>query len=297
MTLVLILAMAVTAARRSTRRGDRAMTSFRIRPWLAACVAVAVALGCATSMTGRSQMLLFPESEMASMGKAAFTDMQSKMPRSSNSAQTTYVRCVANAITSVVTPEQKAAVSVTNWQVELFEDKTANAFALPGGEIGVHTGLLQVATTPGQLAAVLGHEVGHVLDRHGNARMSQQQLAQTGMSLGAILLGADTPQKMAMMGALGVGLQYGVLMPYGRNQESDADQIGLELMAKAGFDPSEAVRLWENMGRAGGPAPPEFLSTHPSNATRISRLQSLVPQMMPLYQQAQAAGRRPACKA
>lgn len=256
----------------------------------------ALAIGCATSLTGQNQLLLFPETQMAQMGVAAFTDMQSKTPRSSNSAKVTYVRCVANAITQVVPPEQLRAVSVSSWEVELFEEKTANAFALPGGKIGVHTGLLEVATTPGQLAAVLGHEVGHVLDRHGNARVSQQTLAQTGMQLGAILLGADTPQKQGLMAALGLGVQYGVLLPYGRGQESAADMIGLDLMARAGFDPNESVTLWQNMARAGGAAPPEFLSTHPSSTTRISQLQAEIPKLLPVYHQAQAAGRRPNCK-
>jgi predicted Zn-dependent protease len=259
-------------------------------------LSIALAVACATSMTGQRQLLLYPESEMAQMGSAAFTDLQSKTPRSSNSTKVTYVRCVANAITQVVPPEQARAVAVTGWQVELFEDETANAFALPGGKIGVHTGLLLVATTPGQLAAVLGHEVGHVLDRHSNARVSQSTLLNTGMQLGAIVLGTETPEKAALMGALGVGLQYGVELPYGRDQESAADQIGLELMARAGFDPRESVTLWQNMARAGGAAPPEFMSTHPSSDTRISRLEALVPEFMPLYEQAKAAGRRPSCK-
>lgn len=273
-----------------------------LRPsWIArlallALIPVAPLFGCATSMTGQQQILLFPESQMASMGATAFTDMKSKTPKSTNTTQTTYVRCVAKAVTSVVTPEQLARVSVTSWEVEVFEDETANAFALPGGKIGVHTGILPVANTPGQLAAVLGHEVGHVLDRHGNARMSQTTIAQTGMQLGAVLLGANTPEKQALMGALGLGVQYGVLMPYGRGQESAADVIGLELMAKAGFDPRESVTLWENMARAGGPAPPEFLSTHPSSTTRIAQLQAKIPEVMPLYEQARAAGRRPTCK-
>lgn len=266
------------------------------RPWIFVALAAALVVGCATSMTGRQQLLLFPEAEMADMGRAAFTDMQGKTPRSSNSTKVTYVRCVANAVTQVVTPEQMRSVAVTNWEVELFEDKTANAFALPGGKIGVHTGLLEVATTPGQLAAVLGHEIGHVLDRHGNARMSRETLAQSGMQIGAILLGADTPMKQGMMAALGLGVQYGALMPYGRDQESDADAIGVELMARAGFDPRESVTLWENMSRSGGDAPPEFMSTHPSNATRISQLQAKIPTVLPLYEQAKAAGRRPSCK-
>lgn len=266
----------------------------RVLAAFAATALATIAVGCATSLTGQQQILLYPEAQMAQMGVAAFTDMQSKTPRSSNSTKVTYVRCVANAITQVVTPEQMRALAVTSWEVELFEDETANAFALPGGKIGVHTGLLEVATTPGQLAAVLGHEVGHVLDRHGNARVSQQTLAQTGMQIGSVLLGADTPQKQGLMAALGLGVQYGVLLPYGRGQESAADAIGLELMARAGFDPNESVRLWENMARAGGAAPPEFMSTHPSSATRISQLQSMIPNVMPLYQQAQAAGRKPA---
>ena len=266
------------------------------RPWIFVALAAALAVGCTTSMTGRQQLLLYPESEMANMGSAAFTDMQGKTPRSSNTAKVTYVRCVANAVTQVVPPEQLRAVAVTGWEVELFEDETANAFALPGGKIGVHTGLLDVATTPGQLAAVLGHEVGHVLDRHSNARVSRTAIAQTGMQLGSILLGAETLQKQTLMGALGLGVQYGYLMPYGRDQESDADAIGLELMARAGFDPHESVTLWENMARAGGASPPEFMSTHPSSATRISRLQAMIPEVLPLYEQARAAGRRPGCK-
>lgn len=266
---------------------------------LLALFACAPLFGCATSMTGQQQILLFPESQMASMGATAFTDMKSKTPKSSNSTQITYVRCVANAVTAVVPPEQAAKVSVTSWEVEVFEDETANAFALPGGKIGVHTGILPVANTPGQLAAVLGHEVGHVLDRHGNARMSYGALAQAGMTaveMAAAMSGPITPAKQLGMQALGLGVQYGGIMPYGRSQESAADVIGLELMARAGFDPRESVTLWENMARAGGQAPPEFMSTHPSSTTRIAQLQAKIPEVMPLYEQARAAGRKPSCK-
>ncbi|MFO0691643.1 MAG: M48 family metallopeptidase [Myxococcota bacterium] len=280
-------------------RSFRARRSRSARLALIALLAVAPLLGCTTSMTGQQQLLLFPESQMASMGVTAFTEMKSKTPLSTNPTQTTYVRCVANAVTSVVTPEQLAKVSVTSWEVEVFEDKTANAFALPGGKIGVHTGILPVANTPGQLAAVIGHEIGHVLDRHGNARMSVgavEQLGMTGVQMVAAMSGPITPAKQLGMQALGLGLQYGAVLPYGRGQESAADMIGLELMAKAGFDPREAVTLWENMARAGGQAPPEWLSTHPSNTTRIAQIQAKIPEVMPLYEQARAAGRRPSCK-
>jgi predicted Zn-dependent protease len=237
------------------------------------------------------------EAEMAQMGSAAFAEMQTQTPRSNDSSETAYVECVATSITAILTREELRPVAVRSWEVELFEDPTANAFALPGGKIGVHTGLLTVATTPSQLATVLGHEVGHVLARHGNERVSQSTVVQSGMSVAAIMVGADTPEKEMLFGALGIGAQYGILMPFGRQQESEADTIGLELMARAGFDPRESVTLWENMGRASaGQAPPEFMSTHPSHTTRISQLQAAMPKAIEMQEQAIAAGRRPNCR-
>jgi len=237
------------------------------------------------------------EAEMAQMGAAAFTDMQANTPRSVDTAQTAYVNCVANAITAILTPDELRPIAVTRWEVELFEDPTANAFALPGGKMGVHTGLLAVATTPSQLATVLGHEVGHVLARHGNERVSQTTLVQTGMSMAQVMLGADSPEKQMLFGALGLGVQYGVLMPYGRTQESEADLIGLRLMARAGFDPRESVPLWQNMGRAaGGQSPPEFMSTHPSHTTRIRQLEAAMPEAVGLQAAAIQAGHRPRCR-
>ncbi len=252
--------------------------------------------GCVTSPTGRTQFLLNSEVQMAEMGRAAFADIQTKKPIATNPRQVGYVRCVANAITSVLRPEELRPLAVTRWDVEVFEDPTANAFALPGGKIGVNTGLLDVARTPAQLAAVLGHEVGHVLARHSNERVTQTTVVESGMAIAQVLVGADTPAKQQLFGALGLGLQYGVLMPFSRTQESEADEIGIQLMARAGFDPRGAVLLWQNMSRASaGQAPPEFLSTHPSHATRIRRLQELVPKTKPIYERAIASGRRPNC--
>jgi predicted Zn-dependent protease len=255
-----------------------------------------LALACATSPTGRSQLLLMSEAEMAQMGKTAFADIQAETPRSKNARDEAYVRCVAKAITDVLTPEELRPVAVTSWEVELFEDPTANAFALPGGKIGVHTGLLAVARTRGQLAAVLGHEVGHVIARHGNERVSQTSLVQSGLSAVQVMLGADSTGKQTLIGALGLGAQYGILMPFGRDQESEADEIGVDLMARAGFDPNESVKLWQNMQQASqGQSPPEFMSTHPSHQTRISHLESLVPSAMETQQQALISGRQPTC--
>ena len=271
--------------------------SLQVRIVLSVSLLLIVVVACATSPLGRTQFLVNSEAQMAEMGQAAFADMQAKTPRSVNTAQTAYVRCVADAITSILTPEELRPVAVTQWEVELFQDDSANAFALPGGKMGVHTGLLVVAVTPSQLATVLGHEVGHVLARHGNERVSHSTLAQTGMAAAQVLIGADTPEKQQLFGLLGVGMQYGVLMPFSRTQESEADKIGILLMARAGFDPRESVTLWQNMARAsGGQSPPEFMSTHPSHMTRIAQLEAAMPEAQGLYQEATAAGRRPSCR-
>jgi predicted Zn-dependent protease len=238
-----------------------------------------------------------PESEMAAMGTTAFEDMKKTNPISKDAAETAYVRCVATSITDVLAPQELAGLAITSWEVVLFEEPSANAFALPGGKIGVHTGLLEVARTQDQLATVLGHEVAHVLARHGNERVTQSSLAEMGMGLVQVLAGVDTPEKQQLFGLLGVGMQYGVLMPFGRSQESEADEVGLMLMARAGFDPRQSITLWQNMEAAsGGMAPPEILSTHPSHGTRIERLNAKMTDAMKVQAQAKAAGRTPSCR-
>ena len=229
---------------------------------------------------------------MAEMGAASFQDMKSKTPVDSDPATNRYVRCIADAITE----QSKDQTGVKTWEVVVFKDDTPNAFALPGGKIGVHTGMLKVAKTQSQLAAVIGHEVGHVIARHGAERVSQQLAAQ-GVLLGAsIAVGQDNPNAGLIMAGLGLGAQYGILLPYSRTHESEADVIGLDLMAKSGFDPRQAIELWKNMAAsAGGGEPPEFLSTHPADATRIKNLESKLPPSIEEYQKAQAAGRRPKC--
>lgn len=251
-------------------------------------LATALLAACATSPLGRQQFLLLPASEMDQMGASAFTQMKQQQTTVTGTSRSQYVTCVAHAITGVANTGQ-------TWDVTLFKDDQANAFALPGGKIGVYTGLLKVAKTQDQLAAVLGHEVGHVLARHANERMSLQYATQTGAQLIAAIAGGDSGRKQTIMGLLGVGAQYGVTLPFSRKQEAEADLIGLQLMAKAGFDPRQSILLWENMSAAGGGQPPEFLSTHPSNASRISDLQAHMPQAQKLYQQAKASGRSPHC--
>ena len=244
-------------------------------------------LSCATSPTGRSQLLLMSSAEMDQMGLQSFDTLKKDMPIEQDAKINAYVRCVATAITNEVGGE---------WEVVVFKDPSANAFALPAHKIGVHTGLLDVATNQDQLAAVLGHEVAHVLANHSNERVSQQTVVSQGMSITQAILSPQSELGKSGMGLLGLGAQYGILMPYSRAHESEADIYGLDLMAKAGFDPRESITLWINMGKAGGASPPEFMSTHPAHETRITDLQKHMPAALKLRQEAQAKGKNPQCK-
>jgi len=225
--------------------------------------------GCTTSSMGRNQITLFSNAELGKMGIASFEEMKNKEKISTNKAVNTYVQCVASSITQNV-PQ---SVHQGDWEVVVFDSEQVNAFALPGGKIGVYTGILAVADDQDQLAAIIGHEVGHVIEHHSNERLSSSQLAQTGLAVaGAVLDSQNIENKNTWMAGLGLGLQYGVLMPYSRMHESEADIVGQELMAKSGFDTHASVLLWQNMAKQSNGAPPEFMSTHPSNQTRIKSL-------------------------
>ncbi len=260
-----------------------------LRLYLLLLIAVLTA-ACATSPTGQRQLLLFPDSEIAKMGAVAFEETKKRTPQSKDARLVAYVQCVASALTRQVP-------SSVQWEVQVFESPEINAFALPGGKIGVYTGILKVASNQHQLAAILGHEIEHVLANHGNARISTAYATQGALTLTQALAGAPSPMKDQLFGLLGVGAQYGVLMPYSRGQETEADVLGHDLMARAGFDPREAVQLWRNMSQAaGGRSPPTFLSTHPANEARIRALNERMPQAMRLYEAALNSGRRPDCR-
>jgi predicted Zn-dependent protease len=256
----------------------------------AAPIAILLALACVTSPLGRSQLKLFPESEMAQMGAAAYQKMRGEMKESADAQARRAARCVADAITAEIAGGRSAG-----WEVTVFEDPTPNAFALPGGKIGVHTGLFGVARNQDQLATVIGHEVAHVLAGHANERVSTQFAAQAGLSAVSVLAGASSPAQQQLLGLLGVGAQVGVILPFSRAQEREADLLGLDLMAKAGFDPAQSVELWQNMEAAGDGQPPEFLSTHPSHGTRIQDLKQRIPSAQKLREAARQRGKRPAC--
>jgi predicted Zn-dependent protease len=270
----------------------------RCRPgWLASLALTATLglTGCAVSPTGERTLLLNSSTQMNELGSQSFEQMKEKIPIETDARTNRYVECVSDAI--VMQVPRKYGYAPQDWELVVFKDKAVNAFALPGGKIGVYTGMLQVANTQHQLASVIGHEVAHVLAQHSNARMSQQQLTQLGIMATSIALAdrVDSKTQQAAVMALGLGAQYGILLPYSRKHESEADMLGQELMAQAGFDPREAVTLWQKMAQKGGAAPPELLSTHPAPGTRIRQLDGQVSQYMPLYQQALAAGRKPDC--
>lgn len=227
-------------------------------------------LSCASSPTGRQQVLLFSGGEMAQLGAQSFEQLKQAEKINHDVKINSYVQCVSNAIINKLGPQS----DFEKWEIVVFDSDQVNAFALPGGKIGVYTGLLEVATNQNQLATVIGHEIGHVIANHSNERLSSTQISNAGLQLSNVAMAGSDYQSITMAG-LGLGLQYGLLMPYGRAQESESDIVGLRLMAEAGFDPQQSVKLWENMAKAsGGNQPPELLSTHPSNSTRITDLQN-----------------------
>lgn len=246
---------------------------------------------CAISPTGRRQLMLYSGAQMDELGVQSFEQIKGGQEISTDAAVNSYVRCVADALIAELDPTERSG-----WEVVVFADPTANAFALPGRKIGVHTGLLKVAANADQLAAVVGHEIGHVRAGHSNERMSQQQAAQTTMNSVAAMTDPNTKTGQMTMAAFGIGAQYGVLLPFSRAHESEADIMGIDLMARAGFDPSQSVELWRNMAKAsGGQSPPEWASTHPSNESRIAELQARVPEAEAVRASARAAGRAPTC--
>ena len=264
------------------------------KPFSLLALAALLLTACATSPTGRSQLSMFPEAEMNQMGIQAYAELKSKQKISRDRALNRYARCVASAIIDVLPEKYRNQ----KWEVNVFEDDSPNAFALPGGKIGVHAGIFKVAKTPDQLAAVLGHEVGHVIAQHGNERMSTAFATRLGVKVVQVAAGASGHAlSSGAMSALGLGARYGILMPFSRVHEKEADVIGQNLMARAGFDPRASIALWENMQKASKGGPPEFLSTHPSGSNRIRQLAENMPAALATMEDARAAGRRPRCKA
>lgn len=261
-----------------------------LRRWLGGALVVMLILtlgACATSPTGRTQLTLFSSEEIAEMGNLSYAQMREEMPVVEEGDEADYVRCVAEPMLALLDDD-------ADWQVTLFDRPEVNAFAVPGNNIGIFRGLLDVAETQHQLATVIGHEIAHVLADHGNERLSTQFATGAALELASAVAGG-TERGQMVMAALGLGAQVGVVLPFSRAQETEADILGLELMADAGFDPRESTVLWENMAAAAAESPPEFLSTHPGTDTRIDELEANMDAAMERFRTARDAGRQPDC--
>ena len=242
------------------------------RKILAAGAAIAGALSlsaCSYNETlGRNQLLLVDTSSLASAGAQAWSQTLSKSRLSRDPAANARVRSVGQRII------QAAGLGGQPWEYAVFENNSPNAFALPGGKIGVNTGLLKLVANDDQLAAIIGHEVGHSVANHAAERMSQQAATQIGLGVAQSALGgaagAERARQLASLGS--VGAQVGVLLPFSRQHELEADRLGVDYMHRAGFDPRQAVILWEAMARQRSSGTASFLSTHPSDASRIAAL-------------------------
>lgn len=254
---------------------------------------LALSGGCETNpYTGRSQFLMTSVSDEMKMGAQAYDQVKSdpKMKTSQDPREIEPVKRVAARIVEAAKRSKYAEMAQQfQWEVTVIkDDQTANAFALPGGKMAVYTGIFPMAKTEAGLAAVMGHEVVHALARHGAERMSQGQATSIGVQVLGTAAGVGTGSAalgQATMAALGVGAQVGMLLPFSRKHESEADYIGILLAADAGYDPRESVALWERMGQmSGGGAPAEFMSTHPSHETRIDQLKKWMPEAMAIYQ-------------
>lgn len=263
------------------------------RPFVLA-VSIIAALGFSAGLQARKQLLLVSDTQMRQMGSEAFEKMKSGNKLSNDKIKLARTQCVVNALIAVL-PEKQAKQA---WEVKVFEDESPNAFALPGGKVGVNTGMFKVIKSQDELAAVVGHEIAHVVFQHANERISQQTL--TGLVLQGVgsYAGSKTSADNAKlwMAGLGLGAQLGLSLPFSRKHEKEADTLGQKYMANAGFDPAKAVTLWQNMQAASKKSePPKFLSTHPNSQERIQNLKDRTPGLLDNYQAARKAGKKPSC--
>jgi predicted Zn-dependent protease len=234
-----------------------------------------------TNEAGRSVHVALSQDQEAALGLQSYRQVLSQSRVIDSGPQYELVKAVATRLAAATGDAGRKF----EWRVSVVDSREVNAFCLPGGKIVVYTGILPVAQGEAGLATVMGHEMAHATLRHGSERLLKQKATQTVLTGVRFSLGdMSYEQQRAVMGAIGAGAQYGLLLPFSREHESEADKIGLFYMARAGFDPHEAITFWERMSRAAsGGKPMEFMSTHPSDRTRIAQLQALLPQAQQLY--------------
>lgn len=236
--------------------------------------------------TGRKSHVAMSTREEASLGLQSYQQVLAQSETINSGPEVDMVKRVASRL---ATATGKGGADF-DWQVSVIRSPEVNAFCLPGGKIVVYTGILPVAQNEAALATVLGHEMAHATSRHGSQRVLEQNLAQTALTGVAMSLSdMDYDKQRAVMGALGAGAQFGVLMPFSRKHESEADAIGLLYMARAGYDPRESIRFWQRMESTGTSQPPEFLSSHPSHGTRIQQLEAEMPKALEEYNKSSPA--------
>lgn len=253
--------------------------------------------GCGSvALTGRKQLLLVSDSEVMSLSNSSFQDYMKTAKPSTNAANTAMVVRVGKRIAGAVETYLRnngMAGEVQNfaWEFHLVQDQEPNAFCMPGGKIVVNEGILPYTQTEEGLAIVLGHEVGHAVAKHSAERLSQQMVASYGgQILSGVLANKSATTQMLAQQVYGLGAQYGVMLPYSRKNESEADHLGLVFAAMAGYNPQAAVSFWQRMASSGSQKVPEFMSTHPSDASRISNIQKLMPEALKYYTPGQTSG-------
>jgi predicted Zn-dependent protease len=243
-------------------------------------------------VTGRHQLNLVSDDQMLSMASAQYDTFLMQNKLSTNKSDTEMVKRAGTRIQHGVeqflaSKGQSNQIAGYQWEFNLVESKEVNAWCMPGGKVVVYTGILPVTKDEASLAVVMGHEIAHAVAKHGAERMSQQMLAQgLGSTLDVAMKNNSTLTKQVAATAFGIGAQYGALLPFSRQQESEADRLGLIFMAIAGYDPHAAVPFWERMASGGGGKPPEIMSTHPSDATRIANLKKEMPEALTYYKPA-----------
>jgi predicted Zn-dependent protease len=231
----------------------------------------AIVAACSeNAATGRRQFVLVSDDELAALGEQAWRDALSQLPRVENRRMEERLASIGERVVAA------SNVSVASWQFAVFDNPAINAFVLPGGKVGFYRGLVEAAASDDEIAAVVGHEVAHVAARHAAERLSQQMALQMGVSLASVALSEEYGQNADIIaGALGAGALYGVILPYSRMQELEADRLGVDLMSQAEFDPAGALSFWRRMA-SGGEGALEWMSTHPADQTRLERLQTLI---------------------
>ncbi len=242
---------------------------------------------CSTVMlTGRKQVLLVSDQEVLSLSSQSFTEYMKTAKPSLNKNNTAMVQRVGRNVSQAVEAYLKAnglesEIANFAWEFHLVQDATPNAFCMPGGKIVVNEGILPLTKSENGLAVVVGHEIAHAVAKHSNERMSQQMIAQYGGAVVDAALASSTEKRKQMAQAVyGLGAQYGVMLPYSRKQEYEADRIGLIFMSMGGYDVNEAISFWQRMSELNTQKPMEFMSTHPSDANRIAKLQQVIPEAL-----------------